>query len=174
MNSLIEDNLTCLKQGLTLLSQLDDSAYSASVEQCYGSSIGGHMRHNVDHYYSLLKGVESGEIDYDARLRDPRIENEAACAIEALTDILDGLPQLSDADLEKRVRVKMDCGSDESSLGSESTVRRELQFLMSHTVHHYALIAVMATLQGIRLPSDFGVAPSTLKHRQRISSGCAQ
>jgi hypothetical protein len=48
-----------------------------------------------------------------------------------------------------------------------STVARELQFLLSHTVHHYALIALILRLQGFEPGEEFGVAPSTLAHWRR-------
>lgn len=34
-------------------------------------------------------------------------------------------------------------------------------FLQSHTIHHMALIGIMARLQGVTVPTGFGVAPST-------------
>ena len=47
---------------------------------------------------------------------------------------------------------------------SRSSIARELQSLLSHTVHHYAFIAVALRLQGVEPASDFGVAPSTLEY----------
>ena len=44
-----------------------------------------------------------------------------------------------------------------------STLSRELQFLVSHTVHHDALIAAAARALGVATEPDFGIAPSTLK-----------
>jgi len=37
-------------------------------------------------------------------------------------------------------------------------------FLLSHTVHHYALISVALKLQGIDPGEEFGIAPSTLRY----------
>lgn len=48
-----------------------------------------------------------------------------------------------------------------------STLERELQFLASHTVHHYALIALTLRAQGVTVGTDFGMAPSTLRHSER-------
>ena len=46
-----------------------------------------------------------------------------------------------------------------------STWTRELAFLYSHTIHHYSLIAIATRSLGVFIHEDFGVAPSTLKHR---------
>jgi hypothetical protein len=43
-------------------------------------------------------------------------------------------------------------------------VTRELQFLASHTVHHYALIAHLARDRGVGVAPEFGVAPATLDY----------
>ena len=45
-----------------------------------------------------------------------------------------------------------------------STVGRELQYLLDHTIHHYAIIAIILKAQSITVPEEFGVAPSTLKY----------
>jgi hypothetical protein len=42
-----------------------------------------------------------------------------------------------------------------------STLARELRALASHTIHHYALVAVVLRLRGVAVPAHFGVAPST-------------
>ena len=50
---------------------------------------------------------------------------------------------------------------------SQSSVKRELQFLLSHTIHHYSLVAVALRTQGFEPGAAFGVAPSTLRHRRK-------
>jgi len=42
-----------------------------------------------------------------------------------------------------------------------STSARELAFVISHTIHHQAIIAVLLASQGVAVPHRFGVAPST-------------
>lgn len=44
---------------------------------------------------------------------------------------------------------------------------------LSHAVHHYALIAVIGRRRDRPVDEDFGVAPSTLKHRRRAGAACA-
>jgi hypothetical protein len=51
---------------------------------------------------------------------------------------------------------------------------RELQFLLSHTVHHYALMALILRLQGFNPAAEFGVAPSTLQHWERAAAARSQ
>ncbi len=50
-----------------------------------------------------------------------------------------------------------------------SSVKRELQFLLSHTIHHYSLVAVALRAQGFEPGADFGVAPSTLRYWRKIA-----
>lgn len=167
MQTLVKDNIDCLKQGIRLLNKVEGSLYRHLSPQCFESTVGGHIRHNIDHYLSFLNGYVQGRIDYDDRKRDARIEEEPEYASQKMQEIIDGLGQIGDLDLDSPVEVKMDCGCvEESAPWSHSTFRRELQFLLSHTIHHYALIAVICTLQGVKPDPEFGVAPSTLKYKQ--------
>jgi hypothetical protein len=38
-------------------------------------------------------------------------------------------------------------------------------YAVAHAVHHYAIIRLMAGMMEVKLPADFGVAPSTLKYQ---------
>jgi hypothetical protein len=53
---------------------------------------------------------------------------------------------------------------------NRTTLKRELRFLVSHTIHHYALIAVILKLQGFDCGPDFGVAPSTIEYWKQAGS----
>jgi hypothetical protein len=56
-----------------------------------------------------------------------------------------------------------------------SSVGRELQVLSSHTIHHFALIAVTLKALGVYIDSDFGMAPSTQRYlaTRRITAAAA-
>ena len=55
----------------------------------------------------------------------------------------------------------------------ESSISRELQVLSSHTVHHFALIAMTLRMHGVEIDSDFGMAPSTLRYlASKNGGGC--
>jgi uncharacterized damage-inducible protein DinB len=55
---------------------------------------------------------------------------------------------------------------------SVSSTFRELQFLATHTVHHFALVALLLRQRGVEVPVEMGVAPSTLEH-WKSSDSCA-
>jgi hypothetical protein len=46
-----------------------------------------------------------------------------------------------------------------------SSVRRELQALSSHTIHHFALMAVTLRAHGLEVDPAFGMSPSTLRYQ---------
>ncbi len=164
MVSILHDITGSVRQAITLLEGLPESLFTKVEPPAYESSIGAHLRHNIDHYHSFCRGWAGGEIDYDHRRRDPRLEREPPLAKAILEGVVADLSELSETEMERSVRVKMDCG--DQSEWTTSSVKRELQFLLSHTVHHYAVIGIICRLEGHPLPDDFGVAPSTLKFRQ--------
>ncbi len=161
-------NVEALQRALGLLARLSDRQYVAVDARLSTASIGAHVRHVLDHYALFLAGVERGEIDYDARERDGRVERERGAAAECAERLIAGLAGLRAADLARAVRVRQQ-GSYEAGRfdGCESRVERELLFLQSHAVHHFALIAVLARAQGVELPASFGMAPSTVAYLAR-------
>ncbi len=163
---LIAHNIICLEQGIDLLRQLDDAAYVHTQPPQYHSGIGDHLRHTLEHYTSFLDGVADGVVDYDARKRDIRIATERTYAI-AVTERI--IAQLRTIEADRPLTIKMDsCGDDaEPPIWSQSSVQRDLQYLQAHTIHHFALMALLARLQGYEPGEDFGVAPSTLAYRRR-------
>lgn len=165
--TLLSHNIVHLEQGITMIQQLDDAGYTRTNPPLYGSSIGAHMRHVIEHYISFLGGVADQKVDYDARKRDVRMETDRAFAISVLEDLVAGLAQVSGRDQAVVVKLDSDSEADSEEPWSQSTVKRELQYLQAHTIHHYALIAMILRLQGQAPHEAFGVAPSTLKYRKR-------
>ena len=162
------DTVDFLRQGLELLADLSDEEYVRNFPPSFESPIGTHVRHIVDHYTCFLDGLETGSIDYDNRARDGSVETDRSAAAAAMSAVVDRLLAIDVSARDRELAVHMDCGGgpDEAGLRGRSSVQRELQFLVSHTVHHYALVAVMLRLEG-REPFDgFGVSPSTLKYQE--------
>lgn len=163
---MIETNVRWLRQALRLLERLDDAAYATSPAGMAPHRAGGHLRHIVEFYQAFLDGAGSFHIDYDARRRDPQIERSrtaAASAIRAIVRELETSPALR---FEAVVWVRM----EDTPVGAirepymESSISRELQVLSSHTIHHFALIAMTLRLHGVEMDPDFGMAPSTLRY----------
>lgn len=158
--------LSSLSQGASLLQCLSDGQYRQTVPLAFDSSIGAHYRHAIEHFEALLVAPDEAGlplIDYDARKRDTAIETERQRALDRTQELIEQFNDKSPPTCENPVLVRCKASSgeaEESLIGS--TLGREMVYCIIHAVHHYALIKIMAQIQGIELPQDFGVAPSTL------------
>ncbi len=173
----VRDNLAALGQALGLLAGLDAELYTRPVPACFNSTAGAHLRHVIEHYTSFLSGVRGGLVDYEARARDSRIETEPGYALACIERLGVELRELADDGRNRRLRVRSETaggpdrepdanGTEREEPWADSCVLRELEYLLSHTVHHYALIGVICGLAGHAVPKDFGLAPSTLRFLQ--------
>jgi len=156
------------------LAQLDRAAEAASeLASRYNrplsggrSPVGAHFRHVIDHYDCFFEGVETGRVDYYTRKRDPAIQSDPSLAVEAMRRIQTRIRALS-GHLDATIQV--DTGGPDGGDGQAgwavSSVRRELAFVLSHTLHHLAQIRGMALELGVELGEDVGVAHSTLGTR---------
>jgi uncharacterized damage-inducible protein DinB len=169
ISCLIDDNLLFLGQARDLLQRLDDGQFVAKPAIAL-SPVGSHLRHCLDFYSSFVDGVDVGVLDYDARHRDLRLETERGHALLAIETLIHRLEELRGKLENKPLSVAMDRMGWETSetAWASTTVARELQFLRSHTVHHYALIAAVLRLTGVEPAADFGVAPATLNYRREL------
>lgn len=158
---LVTHNVELLLRGRALLQGIDDRTYRCPVDTVFGSTIGGHVRHNLDHYTLFLDGLSACEIDYEPRAREARIEASVEAACTAIGQVCERLHALHDGQMTRPLFLRTRGRIDPVA----TSVPRELDFLSSHTVHHYALVAVLCRLQDIDVDREFGVAPSTLRHR---------
>jgi len=171
MNELIKANLLLLDQAAALLALLPADVYVRTSAIFSNASIGGHMRHCLEHYHCLLRDLAAGAVDYDRRARDTATETDAAVALARLHEICKALASLHSQPGDLALRVRMDHGGAEAcSDWQASTLGRELQFLISHTVHHHALIAGLCNQHGQVLVAGFGFAPSTLRYQQQFKA----
>jgi DinB superfamily len=169
MTELIQANLRLLDQTSDLLARLDSGTYVRPSPVFLNSAIGGHVRHCLEHYESLLHGLPAGRVNYDHRARDPGIETQPVLARARVLEIRARLSALGSSALPDPIMVLMDHGGVSSHEAWQPTsAGRELQFLISHTVHHFAIIAGLCWLHGVPVSEEFGVAPSTVRHR----TGC--
>lgn len=133
------------------------------------AEIGPHARHCVEHLGALLRGLELGQVDYDARRRDLVLERSAPRLLDALEGMERRLDALDEATLARPIEVLHIAAPEAPPSASPSSVRRELAFLSSHTIHHLALIAAIAARRGVTVPDELLLAFSTAAHRQAVS-----
>ena len=133
----------------------------------------GHLRHILDFYQNFIAGMQSAHINYNLRQRGLLIERDLACCVMHLGKTITSLRSLSGLDGERRLLVSAEEDIDAIPVWCASSVLRELDFLQSHTVHHYSLVAMLLRLHEIDPGEHFGVAPSTLKHWKE-EAACAQ
>ena len=167
LNTLISCNCTLLRQGAEALGSGQGVLYLPDSATGRPPSIGAHFRHVLDHYFAFFNGLQEGRIDYDRRDRDPEIEADLHAARAAADRIEAALRALLPATIQAPILVNVAVATEAHGepLWEHSTVQRELAFLLSHTVHHYALISLHARRYGVELGEEFGVAPSTLEYR---------
>lgn len=172
MRALIDDNIATLQQGARLLMAIDDDLYRLKVGSVFKGSIGAHVRHNLEHFRLFFAGLHAGGVDYEARRRDALTEFDREAALSEILDVCKRLHELPDEDRPLQLRARNIRGT--VGHWAPTSVSRELDFLLSHTIHHYALIAVMCRLEDIPLEPDFGMAPSTLRYLEGMDSPCAR
>jgi uncharacterized damage-inducible protein DinB len=163
-----DDSIGYLRQGAELVRQLDDDLFTRSADGRFRGGVGSQFRHCIDFYECLLWGLENEDlVDYAARSREQRLETERAAAAARLEQIAKRLAAIDASSLDRPLRVRSEQPVDGIPEWCGSTLHRELQFLVSHTVHHYALIVALLGGFGYELGpehADFGIAPSTLAH----------
>lgn len=168
-DDLVHENIQVLAQLIELIGSLSAEQYQRSLGQQGQHSVGKHVRHIVDHYQSFHRGISGrgngAGVDYENRIREPAVESEPDIAFARLEAVSDCLQRLRDVPAQQP--VVLDYPTADTTIPIHSTVGRELIFLFSHTVHHMAIIGLLAEQLGVVPGNEFGVHPSTLRHWQR-------
>ncbi len=157
---LVDGCLACVRQCDKLLLGMTDQVFNA--QPGCDSSIGTHMRHIIDRYQCFFSGLETGCIDYDDRRRGSRVETEINMAAGAIAETRRRFQQL---ELERRgeeIIVSELVHHDGEPTRAASTLDRELMGLITHSIHHLAIIALLARASGYPVPPNLGKAPSTI------------
>lgn len=158
--SQVEDNLLCLQPLEDLLRRLHTPHYRA--EQA-GQSIGQHVRHILEHYQCLWQALDHHtELDYEQRQRHLELAQSPTVALGDLTAHCHRLKHLENETLLVPLHLCSVVPGQSQTVAS--SLVRELAFLASHTIHHQAIIKLLATQMGYVLPVEFGVHHSTLKY----------
>jgi len=160
-SGLVAANVGLLQQARSLVDRMDDATFSTSPKGFAPHRVGSHLRHVLEFYDCFLEGVATSRIDYDARKHDETLERNRHAAGVQVSSIIRDLEEASSLpkDLALVVRVE----DSEADAWLCSSIGRELQALSSHTIHHFALIAMTLRLHGVAVDPNFGMSPSTLR-----------
>lgn len=160
-----------LRQVSSVVQTLSDEEYVARPVGVIDSSVGGHVRHCLDHVTAFMAALRSGRLDYDHRARGTSIESSSSAALEHLRVLTNELLVLDEIPIDLPLRLSLLVSPQRPAVEVGSTAGREFAFVLSHTIHHNALMGAMLKMLGKCPPADFGYAPSTLAHRN--SKSCA-
>lgn len=161
IRSAIAENVAALRQGVEVLRRVRDEDYRDTPGAPARGGIGSHVRHCIEAYRCFLDGLEERRVDFDARRREPRLDLEPAFALECLGAVMSELEALT-LESNAPLTVKADAPGGGPDAWCDSTVGRELRYLLSHTIHHYAILGMHLRRIGVDPGVEFGVAPSTL------------
>lgn len=170
----IDPNMTILKQLnvetllrlKSVVAQIDQRLYT-HINTKGRASVGQHVRHTLEFYQCLFNATDT--VNYDERKRDILIESSAAHAsliIDRLVTQINGLS----ADFPLRTLAGMPSASLKT-LCVNSSLLRELLYVLEHAIHHMALIRILIKDEkaDFELEESFGVAYSTLAYRSQIN-----
>jgi uncharacterized damage-inducible protein DinB len=149
------------------LNQLQPDQYIHTCKNLSGNTIGQHVRHIIEMFQCLNEGYPKGEVDYEKRKRDKKIETNKDFATDILKEIS---RQISRENKTLYLLTYYDELREEPEKITTNYFR-EIAYNLEHTIHHMALIRVgLRELGDLPVDDSYGVASSTLKYRKQ----CAQ
>lgn len=159
--------LKILDQLADVTSQIHPPDFYKPIVALGNSTIGQHMRHTLEFFICLEKGLVSGVINYDEREHDKLIESDKFIAMAALEKIKQfvGNPQQ-----ERTLTLEVGYDDTESFVVMPTNIMRELVYNIEHAVHHMALIkiGIKQSASYVKLPADFGIAASTMRFKESV------
>lgn len=164
-------NQEAIKQLLSvqsILSQIKDEDYNASLTMLKGASIGKHIRHIVEFYECLLFNNLDNIVNYDSRKRNFLLEESVKYTEDFITEIIDTLEKI-----KSNKRILLVSKYQDQSISMESSIYREITYNIEHTVHHLAIMSIVIPLHFdyINLSTNFGYADSTIQYLESQKVG---
>ena len=167
-------SLAALLAGLgDWLRTVDPADYARTTPRTWGT-LGQHLRHSLDHVQALVDGVAEGTASYDRRVRGTAMEADIDAGIARLEALAEDVAALAEQDPEQALQVELVIDPGEPAQVYPSTLVRELAFVLSHAVHHNALMGAIAAEWGHGMPPALAMAPATRAHAHVDSPPCAR
>jgi len=145
----------------SLLTDVAPDVYCARFATDVSGSIGEHVRHCLDHVSALLGADRSTTLSYDRRERGTAVETDRTVAVRQIRHLKRGLEAWTTRWPDEPIRVTSMISPAGDAVTGWSTLARELAFVVSHTIHHQAIIGVLLAIHGHAVPDRFGHSPST-------------
>ncbi len=160
---MIETIIKNLEKGRYLLENISDDKYNDKSLAPYHSSIGGHMRHVLDVFSCIFKGIVSDNcIDLTQRERNAKAENFTVYGLNYMDTIIYELKKIKTSALKDEISLIDNLG--DGCCCVKTTLEGVLVQAHSHAIHHFATIGYMLHALNIQLPIDsFGINPTTPK-----------
>nr|BBJ02374.1 hypothetical protein YBY_02220 [Marinobacter nauticus] len=174
ISGLIEENTLAIDQLVNLLNALPSEGYRQSFGVKKPQVIGKHVRHIIDHYTALLSASShpGALLDYENRHRELVLETDRRAGRDQLVSIAQQLRNQLSHGFEDGLVMRHNSAGVQQVVST--SVERELVFLASHTIHHMAIIGMLAEQAGMEVSADFGVHPSTLRYLEKQAEGLAR
>jgi uncharacterized damage-inducible protein DinB len=153
--------LRLLDQLRDVIELLDLDTYASAPSHRRSGSIGAHVRHSLDHVAAFLDAIGRGAMSYDDRARGTAVESRPEAAVARIDALTSALLDLDARALDTPLRLDVQLDPAGASCSVVSTVGRELAYVISHTVHHNATMAVLLSEIGVNVPARFGMAAAT-------------
>lgn len=163
MKTYCKENLSEIN---ALLLQLSNAQYTYSCKLLSDATIGQHVRHILEFYQSVLKGLDIKVVNYDNRERNLSIETDRNFAIQVINNINYFLA----LDIQDETIILE--GNFSSEPGNktqiQTTLFRELAYCLEHSIHHQALIKVglLELNSASFIDETFGLAPATIRYKK--------
>ncbi len=168
IKALVTLNVESLLELKAVLLKLGESSYT-DFNSKGQASVGQHVRHTLAFYHCLFQADET--VNYDKRERDVFLETNVDHAISSIEEIVE---QLRKFDLDRPIALSTQVESvSHDSLVFNSSLSRELFYVLEHAIHHMAImrILIMDQIPNFELSPSFGVAYSTLAYREQVAKG---
>ena len=157
-----------LEQLADVTRQLENADFTRPSTALSQATIGQHVRHTLEFFQCLERGLPMGIVNYDAREHNEMVQENRELALQVIDQLLSFLKSQ-----HENVPLRLEVGYERTSDNTQSITtnfHRELSYNIEHAVHHMALIKVglKELTPDVVLPPDFGVAVSTLRHQEAV------
>jgi uncharacterized damage-inducible protein DinB len=143
-----------------LLEMIDDDDYVFRPPGRLSGSVGAHVRHVIDHARAVVDHDAPAALSYDCRTRQTPVEERRSLGMALLRRAAERVAELgarSAGDLSLEVQI----ARDGPTVRVASSLERELIFVLQHTIHHQAIVALVLAARSCPVPPGFGYAPAT-------------